>query len=84
MLYFYVVFWRVCKVLLLSSNVGARGGVGVDEGFFGIGSDDLDVNMILAGEEESMSDGKTGEALFLFIGKLEDIREDINGGIVLF
>jgi predicted glycosyltransferase involved in capsule biosynthesis len=35
-------------------------GVGGDEGFFGFGGDDLDVDVVLAGEEEALADGEVG------------------------
>ena len=43
-------------------------GVGGDEGFFGFTGDDLDVDVVLAGEEEALPYWEVGEAFALFVG----------------
>ena len=57
--------------------------VGVDEGFFGFGGDDLDVDVVLAGEEEALPDREVGEAFLFFFGEFEDVGQNIDGGRVL-
>ena len=44
------------------------GGSGGDEGFFGVGGDDLHMDVVLAGEEETLADWEVREALLLFFG----------------
>ena len=58
--------------------------VGSDERFLGLGGDNLNVDMVLTGEEETLADWEVRKALFLFLGKFEDVREDINRSGRLF
>ena len=44
----------------------------------------MDVDVILAGEEEAIADWEVGEALFFFVGEFEDVGEDVDGGGRLF
>ncbi len=36
--------------------------------------------MVGTGEEETLTNWEVGEAFLFFIGELEDIRKDVNGG----
>ena len=58
--------------------------VGGDEGFFGFGGDDLDVDVVLAGEEETLPYWEVGEAFAFFVGEFENVGEDVDGGGGLF
>lgn len=70
-------------VLLLLAR-GLFGRVGVNEGFFGFGSDDLDVDVVLASKEEALTDWEVGKTLALFVGKFEHVGEDVDGSGGLF
>lgn len=52
--------------------------------FFGLGSDDLDMDVVSASEEEALADWEVGEAFFLFVGELEYVAQDVNGASALF
>ena len=54
------------------------------KGFFGIGSDNLDMDMVITSEEKTLTDGKIREAFLFFFGQFKDVRENINGGGRLF
>ena len=62
----------------------SSGGVGGDKGFFGIGSNDLDVDVVVAGEEEALADGEIREAFLFFFGQLKDVGKNVDGGRRLF
>ena len=62
----------------------AVGRVCGDETFFGFGGDDLDVDVVLAGKEEALTDWEVGETFLFFLGKFKDVRENIYGGGGLF
>ena len=44
----------------------------------------MDVDVVLAGEEEALAYGEVGEAFALFIGEFEDVGENVYGGSGLF
>lgn len=65
----------------LPSSASRTGG---DEGFFGFGGDDLDMNVVCAGEEEALPDWEVREAFLFFVGELEDVGQNVDGGGGLF
>lgn len=65
----------------LAADLGRGGG---DERFFSFAGDDLEMDMVLAGKEETLADWKIRETLLFFFGELKDIRENIDGGGRLF
>ena len=71
---------RHLSVVPLFCYLFTIGRVGCDQAFFGFGGDDLDVDVVLAGEEKALADGEVGEALLFFLGQLKDVGEDIDGG----
>ena len=42
------------------------------------------MDVVGAGEEETLADWEVGEALFFFVGEFEDVGEDVDGGGRLF
>ena len=58
--------------------------VGGDKLFLGFRGDDLDVDVVGAGKEESLTNWEVGETFLFFVGEFEDVREDIDGGSGLF
>lgn len=42
------------------------------------------MDVVLAGEEEAVTDGEVSKEFLFLLGKFKDIREDIDGGRVLF
>ena len=44
-----------------------------DKRFFGLGCNDLNVDVVLASKEETLTDWEVGETTFFFFGKLEDV-----------
>ena len=51
-----------------------------DERFFGFGCDDLNMNVVLPCEEETMADWEVREALTLFTGELKDFCKNVDCG----
>ena len=67
-----VLAGRKVKVAL-SLNLLNLLGVGGDQAGFGRAGDDLDMDVVLAGKEQSLADRELAEALFLLAGQLEDV-----------
>ena len=68
----------ICKKLTLLIFFG--GWVSSDEAFLSLRSDDLDMDVVLAGKEEALADWEVTETLALFIGEFKDIGKNIDGG----
>lgn len=55
-----------------------------DKRFFGLGCNDLNVDVVLAGKEETLTDWEARKALALLFCELEDVGQNIDGGSGLF
>ena len=65
-------------------RICGRGRIGGNEGFLGFGSNDLDVDVIGSGEEETLADREVGETLLFFLGEFKYVRKSIDGRGRLF
>jgi hypothetical protein len=54
-------------------SYGLIGRIGGDEGFFGFRGDNLNVDVILAGEEEALAYWEVGESFLLLAGEFVDV-----------